>query len=148
MGRPPLDSDLHVKQRIRLYKALAQKQSCRTEAAKHVSNIRLSGSLGKILMADIKAIVLAYFGVDETEFSSRRRDKWTVHARHIAIYFCCELTPNPYSQVARMLGNIDHSSAIYARRKIAMHIDNLETKEDLKIKKYIDELRDIFKDWQ
>lgn len=136
-----------MKDRLHEFRTSEPKREFSPKAAKLVSNARRAESrTGTLSMADIAAVVSAYFCLGNNEIISRRRQSWIIKARHIAAYFCCELTPNSYPKIGNFFGN-DHTTAMHARRKINMHITKLERKEDLAIKWYVDQLAVIFKDW-
>ena len=137
-----------MKERLREFRPVAHKREFSPQSAKFVSNAkRAESKSGALLMSDIRAIVEAYFCLRQNEMMSRRRQALIIKARHIAVYFCYELTSNSYPQIGKFFGH-DHTTSMYARRKISMHITQLERKEDLAIKWYVDQLAAIFRDWK
>jgi len=66
-----------------------------------------------------------------SDLKSGRRDRETALARQIAMYLIKQETNYSLAQIGKELGNRDHSTVIYACKKIESHID---TSPDLKRK--------------
>jgi chromosomal replication initiator protein len=67
----------------------------------------------------IKAAVAAEFDVSIREMVSNRRSRAVVIPRHAAIAMAYSLTPHSSAMIGRLFGDRDHTTIIYARRKIA-----------------------------
>lgn len=67
---------------------------------------------------DIQREVALHFNVSVNEIISRRRATQIMLARHIAMYLSRELTTRSLPDIGRMFGNRDHTTVLYAARKI------------------------------
>jgi len=79
-----------------------------------------------------------YFGLKVTDLKSDKRLKNLVQARQIAIWICRDMTKSSYPDIGMKFGGKDHSTVIYAAKKI----DNA-MKDDIKISRMIDEIKNI-----
>jgi chromosomal replication initiation ATPase DnaA len=91
-----------------------------------------------VSVALIQRLCCRHFGISIAEIRSSRMQRATVHARHVAMYLCRELTSYSYPTIARRFGDKDHGAVIYASRKI----DNL-VKADKLARAEIELLRSI-----
>lgn len=66
----------------------------------------------------IVASVSEYFGVSEVELRGQSRARLIVRARQIAMYLCRELTGLSLPQIGQAVGGRDHTTVMYADRKI------------------------------
>ena len=66
----------------------------------------------------IIAQTAAYFGVTIEDLTGPSRGRHLVLARQIGMYLCRELTPMSLPQIGREFGNRDHTTVMYADRKI------------------------------
>jgi hypothetical protein len=85
-------------------------------------------------LAEINAECCAFYELSRADLESHRRDKYSVLARHVAIYLAREMTPNSYPQIAKRLGGRDHSTAVSGQRKIAKRLltsDRLRDEVDI-----------------
>ena len=71
----------------------------------------------QITAALIMAQTADYFGMTIDDLCGRKRTKTFVHARHVAMYLCRELTDLSLPQIGREFGK-DHTTVINANRKI------------------------------
>ena len=93
---------------------------------------------------DIKTIqreVAHFFNLRVSDLKSKNRNKHFVLARHIAMFFCRELTDISLPQIGKNFGGKDHTSVIHACKKI-----NSEIKTNSDISHKINVLRDILSD--
>jgi chromosomal replication initiator protein len=74
---------------------------------------------------DIQDAVIAHFRMPRVELFAKRRNKATVRRRHIAIYLSKILTIQSLPEIGRRFGGLDHTTILYASRKIerALHKD-------------------------
>lgn len=79
-----------------------------------------------------------YFGLKVTDLKSDKRLKNLVQARQIAIWICRDMTKSSYPDIGMKFGGKDHSTVIYAAKKI----DNA-MKDDIKISRMIDDIKNI-----
>ncbi|HEY3309543.1 MAG TPA: chromosomal replication initiator protein DnaA [Desulfuromonadaceae bacterium] len=77
-----------------------------------------------------------YFGLKTVDLKSDKRLKNFVQARQIAIWLCRDLTKASYPDIGSRFGGKDHSTVIYATKKIEKAL-----KEDHKLAKFIDEIK-------
>ncbi len=66
----------------------------------------------------IIAQTAAYFGLNIDELTGPSRGRHLVMARQIAMYLCRELTPLSLPKIGAQFGNRDHTTVMYADRKI------------------------------
>lgn len=70
-------------------------------------------SIGTIMMA-----VAKFYGFRRDEVWSRRRTVCLIRPRQIAMYLAKELTVKSLPEIARRMGNYDHTTILYAVKKI------------------------------
>lgn len=81
---------------------------------------------------NIAKAVCRYYKVSLVEIKSHRRIKYMVRPRFVAMYVCRILTGNLYSEISRLFGNRDHTSALYAVQNIEAEIEqNAQLREDI-----------------
>ncbi len=86
----------------------------------------------------IQKSVADHFGLKVADLKSDKRLKVFVQARQIAIWLCRDMTKSSYPDIGMRFGGKDHSTVIYAAKKI----DNA-LKNDTKLAKTIDEIKNI-----
>jgi chromosomal replication initiator protein len=79
-----------------------------------------------------------YFGLKVADLKSDKRLKNLVQARQIAIWICRDMTKASYPDIGMRFGGKDHSTVIYAAKKIDAAI-----KDDVKLSRMIDEIKSI-----
>jgi chromosomal replication initiator protein len=79
-----------------------------------------------------------HFGLKVADLKSDKRLKNLVQARQIAIWICRDMTKASYPDIGMRFGGKDHSTVIYAAKKIDKAI-----KEDIKTSRIIDEIKNI-----
>jgi hypothetical protein len=67
----------------------------------------------------IQAEVASAFNITRREIMGSDRRASYVHARHIAMYLVNQLTGHSLQEIGRRFGGLDHTSVLYAIRKIA-----------------------------
>ena len=72
-----------------------------------------------ITIATIQARVASHFGFTVAELRGRRRFRRVSGARAIALYLARELTRASYPEIGQRFGDMDHTSVIYAHRRVA-----------------------------
>ena len=72
-----------------------------------------------ITIATIQARVASHFGFTVAELRGRRRFRRVSGARAIALYLARELTRASYPEIGQRFGGMDHTSVIYAHRRVA-----------------------------
>lgn len=84
----------------------------------------------------IQKVVAEYFGLKLADMKSSKRLKNFVQARQIAIWLCRDMTKSSYPDIGAKFGGKDHSTVIYAAKKI-----DLALKDDSKLSKMIEEIK-------
>jgi len=79
-----------------------------------------------------------YFGLKIADLKSDKRLKNLVQARQIAIWICRDLTKASYPDIGMRFGGKDHSTVIYATKKIEKTL-----KDDVKLFRIIEEIKNI-----
>ena len=78
-----------------------------------------AGSIKKHVRPDVVLdMVCEHFSVERSDLTGSRRHHNVVRARQVAMYLCRELIGNSYPSLGRLFGNRDHSTALYAVKKI------------------------------
>jgi chromosomal replication initiator protein len=73
--------------------------------------------------------VAEHFEVDRKDMIGNRRHNRVVRARQMAMFLCRELIGSSYPALGRLFGGRDHSTALYAIKKVKkMQEDNSEMK--------------------
>lgn len=74
-------------------------------------------------VARIQGAVCLHYGVARSDLRGERRSAHLVLARHVAIYLARTLTIYSLPQIARQFGDRDHTSVLYACRKVESLIE-------------------------
>lgn len=93
-----------------------------------------------ITINDIQDKISNYFNISIADLKSIKRLKELVIPRHIAMYFCKQLTTKSYPEIAKSFNGKNHATVIYAVKKIEELIE-----KDLEIANIIEEIKHIFK---
>lgn len=72
-----------------------------------------------LTIGDIAKAVGQYFHVELGRIRSSSRQHALVQARQMAMYLARELTSAPLTEIGRFFGNRDHTTVLYACRKVA-----------------------------
>ncbi len=81
-----------------------------------------AGDHNSITEQDIIRCVAGYFSLGADEITGSTRKQIPVHARQTAMFLCRELVGTSYPALGRIFGGKDHSTVIYAIRKITKNI--------------------------
>jgi chromosomal replication initiator protein len=84
----------------------------------------------------IQKVVAEQFGLKMADLKSSKRLKNFVQARQIAIWLCRDMTNFSYPDIGAKFGGKDHSTVIYAAKKI-----DLALKEDPKLSRIIEDIK-------
>lgn len=84
----------------------------------------------------IQKVVAEQFGLKVADLKSDKRLKNFVQARQVAIWICRDMTKCSYPDIGTKFGGKDHSTVIYAAKKIEKVL-----KEDAKMSKIVDEIK-------
>jgi hypothetical protein len=81
---------------------------------------------------EIQEAVCNHYGISIIDLLSERRSRALAFPRQVAIYLCRVLTLHSYTQIGRRFGNRDHTTTIYADKKIGrLYGSDLETTRDI-----------------
>lgn len=72
---------------------------------------------------DILEAVTAFYGVSQEDLVGRSRRQDQVHPRHVAMYFCRELTSLSLSAIGTRFAGRDHSTISHAHQKVSDRLD-------------------------
>ncbi|MCX7847160.1 MAG: chromosomal replication initiator protein DnaA [bacterium] len=71
-----------------------------------------------ITLESIQKAVAEFFDVRVGDLRSNRRPKMIAHPRQVAMYLCRDLTDSSLTDIAQSFGGKDHTTVLYACRKI------------------------------
>jgi chromosomal replication initiator protein len=95
-----------------------------TELAGEVlKNAVAAAPMHRVTIPLIKERVAKFYGISIKEMEAQRRDQRVTLPRQIAMYIAWQLTGASLPQIAREFGKKDHTTAMYARDKIADLMD-------------------------
>lgn len=86
----------------------------------------------------IQKVVAEQFGLKVADLKSDKRLKNFVQARQVAIWLCRDMTKASYPDIGSKFGGKDHSTVIYAAKKIEQTLKN-----DPKLAKMVEEIKVI-----
>lgn len=93
------------------------------EAARDVLGHFIMGApQPRVTVEDVQRAVCAYFQIRVTDLLGRDRSKKFSQPRHLAQYLCRKLTDFSFPDIAQKFGGKDHTSIIYACRKVESNI--------------------------
>lgn len=93
-------------------------------AQKAIRDIFSEGDPTPVLIDKIIDEVARTYGVTVADIKSKKHDAKYVFPRHVAMYIIREMTPLTNKKVAELFGLSDHSSVMYAYKKIANDREN------------------------
>jgi chromosomal replication initiator protein len=73
----------------------------------------------QMTVADVAKAVCKYFHVELPKVRSASRQQSLVQARQMAMYLARELTTAPLTEIGRFFGGRDHTTVLYAYRKVS-----------------------------
>ncbi len=88
------------------------------EALKDIISIRES----IVTVEKVQKLVADYFGLKVSDLKSPKKIKQIVRPRHISMYICRKLTKASFPEIGSHFGGRDHSSVIYASKKMEKEI--------------------------
>jgi chromosomal replication initiation ATPase DnaA len=71
-------------------------------------------------ITEVKVAVFNQFGVSLVDLESHRRTGRILWPRNVAIYLCHKLTRHSTPAIGRHFGDRDHTTVLYAERKVAL----------------------------
>lgn len=93
-------------------------------AQKAIRDIFSEGDPTPVLIDKIIDEVARTYGVTVADIKSKKHDAKFVFPRHVAMYIIREMTPLTNKKVAELFGLSDHSSVMYAYKKISTDREN------------------------
>jgi len=82
---------------------------------------------------DIQSVTSGYFRISITELVSGKRQRAYAYPRQMAMFLCRKMTGHSYKRIGAAFGKKDHSTVIYAVRRVEEEITrNPEVREDLR----------------
>ena len=79
---------------------------------------RQLGDLKPPTIDHVKRATMQVFEITKTDIESARRSRSVAYPRQIAMYLCRKLTTRSLPQIGRFFGNRDHTTVLYAVRKL------------------------------
>ncbi|WP_179519303.1 chromosomal replication initiator protein DnaA [Nocardioides perillae] len=104
--------------RVTAFANLNRQEVDRTLAEIVLKDLIPEGGEPEITAAAIIAQTAAYFGVSIEDLTGPSRGRHLVQGRQIAMYLCRELTDLSLPKIGAQFGNRDHTTVMYADRKI------------------------------
>ena len=95
-------------------------------AGEVLKNAVAAAPMHRVTIPLIKDKVSKFFGISIKEMEAQRRDQRVTLPRQVAMYIAWQLTGASLPQIAREFGKKDHTTAMYARDKIADLMDSDE----------------------
>ena len=80
---------------------------------------------------DIKTITAEYFNISLTDLVSNKKRRFYSHPRQIAMYLARKYTRSSFKEIGALFGNKDHSTVIYAVRRIEKYKEEAKIRDDL-----------------
>jgi chromosomal replication initiation ATPase DnaA len=96
----------------------------------------------RVAVASIKRVVAAHFEISVMDLTSRRRLAIYSWPRQIAFYIAKTITPHSLPEIGRQFGNRDHTTVLYAVRKVAGRMNDDEHTK-LVVEKLIEKLKRV-----
>jgi len=94
------------------------KKSIDIDMAKNVLREQLHVVVRSITIEDIQKKIADYYGIAPKEMKSNRRTRNIAFPRQVAMYISKELTQASLPEIGSCFGGRDHTTVLYAHRKI------------------------------
>ncbi len=104
--------------RIKVYASLHGRPITLEVTREVLSHLIVGQPQSRITIEDIQRAVCEYFEISAANLLGSNRSKKFSQPRHLALYLCRELTDLSFPDIAQKFGGKDHTSVIYACRKI------------------------------
>jgi len=72
----------------------------------------------KISLNEIQKRTAEYFNISLSDLISNRKKRKFSYPRHVAMYLCRNLTDYSFNEIGKAFGNKDHSTVIYALKRV------------------------------
>jgi chromosomal replication initiator protein len=86
---------------------------------------------GEITLDKIMAVSAQFFGLKQSDLASSRRSRSITFPRQVAMYLCRRLTEASLYEIGRAFGKKDHTTVMYACRKIDALVNSDPTQASL-----------------
>jgi chromosomal replication initiator protein len=90
---------------------------------RYITHSMRAEAAGGITLETVKKEVCRYFEISPTDLESACREQPLAYWRQIAMYLCRTLTGQSLPQIGRAFGDRDHTTVLYAFRKIQCEVD-------------------------
>ncbi|NYT52677.1 MAG: chromosomal replication initiator protein DnaA [Candidatus Vesicomyosocius endoextente] len=107
-----------------------------------ISKEIIETALGELIKPQIKNIdindiqkeIIKHYNLTISDLNSKSRKQHTVLARQMAMFICYKLTSLSLTKIGKHFGNRDHSTVLYAIKKIKeKHLENIKIKNDYEL---------------
>lgn len=88
---------------------------------------RQTGEMRPPTIDQVKRATMAAFEITKTDIESARRSRSIAYPRQIAMYLCRKMTTRSLPQIGKFFGNRDHTTVLYAVRKLEDAVASDET---------------------
>lgn len=88
---------------------------------------RQIGEMRPPTIDQVKRATMTAFDITKTDIESARRSRSIAYPRQIAMYLCRKLTTRSLPQIGKFFGNRDHTTVLYAVRKLEEAVASDET---------------------
>ena len=88
-----------------------------------LGHLSLGAAQPRVSVDDVQRAVCTYFGIRPNDLMGKNRSKKFSQPRHVAQYLCRKLTNLSFPDIAQKFGGKDHTSIIYACRKVETTIN-------------------------
>ena len=86
----------------------------------------------EIPMSTIMEVTAEYFNIEFKALTGAGKTRAIAHARQLAMYLCRELTDNSLPKIGEAFGGKDHTTVMYADRKIRKEMtENRNTYDEI-----------------
>ncbi len=112
------------------------------EAAENALRTKISERERKVTVDMIKAAVARHHNMSVAELLRKTREKAVSHPRQMAMYLSSKLTTLSLPNIARLFGGYDHTTVLYAKRKIAKTLP-----ECAELRRDVEEIMRLLRQW-
>lgn len=115
-----------------VFEWLTTRQPISLEQADAALRSRLGDGARKVTVDMIKAAVARHYQMTVVELLRKTREKAVSHPRQLAMYLTCKLTTLSLPNIARLYGGFDHTTVLYAKRKVTkLLLESAELRRDV-----------------
>ncbi|MDK2971522.1 MAG: chromosomal replication initiator protein [Candidatus Sumerlaeota bacterium] len=109
--------------RIKVYSSLHNCPITMEACREVLSHLVVGQPQTRVTVEGIQTAVCEYFEITSQQLLGRNRSKKFSQPRHLALFLCREMTDLSFPDIAQKFGGKDHTSVIYAYRKIKKAVD-------------------------